>query len=94
LHRHVAQAGNGSGQAAPAAAATLPPRGRGMSTRILHPTTAPGQDPYNAVSPPLYQTATFGQPGATSGGPYDYTRSGNPTRTQLESHIAELEVPG
>ena len=38
------------------------------------------------------QTATFGQPSATVGGPYDYTRSGNPTRTLLEEQIAQLEV--
>lgn len=25
-------------------------------------------------------------------GPYDYSRSGNPTRTQLEAHIAQLEA--
>jgi cystathionine beta-lyase/cystathionine gamma-synthase len=65
---------------------------RGIGTRILHPAKHPVHDPYAAVSPPLYQTATFGQPGATEGGPYDYTRSGNPTRTQLESQMAELEV--
>lgn len=28
---------------------------------------------------------------ATECGPYDYTRSGNPTRTALEAQIAELE---
>jgi cystathionine beta-lyase/cystathionine gamma-synthase len=38
------------------------------------------------------QAATFGQPSATVGGPYDYTRSGNPTRTLLEEQIAQLEV--
>jgi cysteine-S-conjugate beta-lyase len=75
----------------PAAKVEAPP-GRGIGTRILHPENHPVHDPYGAVSPPLYQTATFGQPGATEGGPYDYTRSGNPTRTQLESQMAELEV--
>ncbi|KAK6127312.1 hypothetical protein DH2020_038975 [Rehmannia glutinosa] len=38
-------------------------------------------DPYDALSTPLYQTATFKQPSAIDNGPYDYTRSGNPTRT-------------
>ena len=75
-----------------AAAKVEAPPGRGIGTRILHPGSRPVHDPYGAVSPPLYQTATFGQPGATEGGPYDYTRSGNPTRTQLESQMAELEV--
>ncbi|CAM8889240.1 unnamed protein product [Rhodiola kirilowii] len=49
-------------------------------------------DPYHAVSTPLYQTATFKQPSATSNGPYDYTRSGNPTRHDLESLLAKLDV--
>ncbi|XP_022925163.1 cystathionine beta-lyase, chloroplastic isoform X2 [Cucurbita moschata] len=48
-------------------------------------------DPYDAVSIPLYQTATFKQPSATENGPYDYTRSGNPTRDALESLLAKLE---
>ncbi|XP_050938023.1 cystathionine beta-lyase, chloroplastic isoform X2 [Cucumis melo] len=48
-------------------------------------------DPYGAVSTPLYQTATFKQPTATENGPYDYTRSGNPTRDALERLLAELE---
>ncbi|GBG64594.1 hypothetical protein CBR_g45651 [Chara braunii] len=49
------------------------------------------RDPYTAMSPPLYQTATFELPDAIAGGLYDYTRSGNPTRTLLESLIADLE---
>ena len=36
--------------------------------------------------------ATFTQPSATANGPYDYTRSGNPTRAQLEAQMADLEV--
>jgi cystathionine beta-lyase len=50
-----------------------------------------GEDPYDAVSPPIYQTATFRQESATELGEYDYTRSGNPTRTILEEHLARLE---
>ncbi|XP_078433769.1 cystathionine beta-lyase [Wolffia australiana] len=50
-----------------------------------------GSDPYDALSTPLYQTATFKQPSATENGPYDYTRSGNPTRDVLESLLAKLE---
>ena len=64
---------------------------RHLSTKLLHPPHST-DDPYEAVSPPLYQTATFGQPSATTNGPYDYTRSGNPTRTQLETQMADLEV--
>ncbi|KAF4370759.1 hypothetical protein F8388_025138 [Cannabis sativa] len=48
-------------------------------------------DPYEAISTPLYQTATFKQPSATENGPYDYTRSGNPTRDVLESLLAKLD---
>ncbi|KAI3472261.1 hypothetical protein Pfo_029749 [Paulownia fortunei] len=48
-------------------------------------------DPYNALSTPLYQTATFKQPSATEYGPYDYTRSGNPTRDVLERLLAKLD---
>ena len=48
-------------------------------------------DPFDASMPPIYQTATFGQPGALDMGPFDYSRSGNPTRTVLESQMARLE---
>jgi cystathionine beta-lyase len=48
-------------------------------------------DPYKPSSTPLYQTSTFQQPDATSFGKYDYTRSGNPTRTALEKQMAMLE---
>ncbi|KAH6819345.1 cystathionine beta-lyase [Perilla frutescens var. frutescens] len=48
-------------------------------------------DPYEALSTPLYQTATFKQPSATDYGTYDYTRSGNPTRDVLERLLAKLD---
>ena len=48
-------------------------------------------DPYESMAPPLYQTATFKQPSSTENGPFDYTRSGNPTRALLETQMAELE---
>jgi cystathionine beta-lyase len=51
---------------------------------------APG-DPHKPASVPIYQTATFVQPSATEFGAYDYTRSGNPTRTALERQVAMLE---
>jgi len=43
------------------------------------------------VAPPLYQTATFRQPSLDEPGDYDYTRSGNPTRTLLEEQLAAVE---
>lgn len=48
-------------------------------------------DPYDAISTPIYQTATFKQPSASENGPYDYTRSGNPTRDVLERFLAKLD---
>ncbi|OSS47507.1 hypothetical protein B5807_07354 [Epicoccum nigrum] len=48
-------------------------------------------DQYNASSVPIYQSATFKQTSASGGGgEYDYTRSGNPTRTHLERHLAKI----
>ena len=48
-------------------------------------------DPYRATAPPLYQTATFEQADPERPPEFDYTRSGNPTRRQLEERVAELE---
>ena len=36
------------------------------------------------------QTATFKQTSGSGGGEFDYTRSGNPTRTQVERHLAKI----
>ncbi|KAL9076515.1 MAG: hypothetical protein Q9161_000847 [Pseudevernia consocians] len=50
-----------------------------------------GTDQYNASSTPIYQSATFKQTSAGGeGAEYDYTRSGNPTRTHLERHLAKI----
>lgn len=62
--------------------------GMKLQTLLLHPAPSAVTDPYDASGAPLYQTATFGQPSATEGGPYDYTRSGNPTRTMLEEQVS------
>ena len=64
----------------------------GPGTRVLHPARGGKvEDPYASVSPPLYQTATFDQPTATTFGEFDYTRSGNPTRRMLEEQMAALD---
>jgi len=47
-------------------------------------------DQHGASSMPLYQTATFKQTSGSGGGEYDYTRSGNPTRSHLEKHLAKI----
>ncbi|KAM0752517.1 cystathionine beta-l [Meredithblackwellia eburnea MCA 4105] len=44
------------------------------------------KDQHGSSSVPIYQTATF----KGMGGQYDYTRSGNPTRSHLEHHIAKI----
>ncbi|KAF9000617.1 cystathionine beta-lyase [Cyathus striatus] len=44
------------------------------------------KDQYGSSSIPIYQTATF----KGVSGEYDYTRSGNPTRTHLQHHIAKI----
>ena len=48
-------------------------------------------DPYNAISPPIYQTSTFRQEKACEFGEYDYTRTANPTRSLVEHKLAALE---
>ena len=51
-----------------------------------------GPDPaFGAVMTPIYQTSTFAFKGVGQPGPFDYTRSGNPTRKALENCLAELE---
>ncbi|GAA5976130.1 hypothetical protein JCM5350_000325 [Sporobolomyces pararoseus] len=44
------------------------------------------KDQHGSSSVPIYQTATF----KGMGGAYDYSRSGNPTRSHLEHHIAKI----
>jgi cysteine-S-conjugate beta-lyase len=61
-----------------------------FASRLVSFNVAPG-DPFRPMATPIYQTATFEQSEATAFGPYDYSRSGNPTRTVLEEQIAVLE---
>lgn len=66
----------------------------GFNTRAIHA----GQEPdplTGAVVPPIYQVSTYAQDGV--GGlrnGYEYSRSGNPTRTALQECMAALEAPG
>jgi cystathionine gamma-lyase/cystathionine beta-lyase/cystathionine gamma-lyase/homocysteine desulfhydrase len=53
-----------------------------------------GQDPdptTGAIVPPLYQTSTFVQEGIGKHKGYEYARTGNPTRRNLELALAKLE---
>jgi len=46
---------------------------------------------YGAVMTPIYQTSTFAFKEVNQPGPFDYSRSGNPTRKALEDCLAALE---
>src|ERR1700757_2048984 len=66
------------------------PRQHGFATRAIHA----GQDADPATGAtivPIYATTTYTQeaPGKHKG--YEYSRSGNPTRTALETCLAALE---
>jgi cystathionine gamma-synthase len=61
-----------------------------FETRAIHA----GQDPdphTGAVVPPISLATTFAQQGVGSHRGYEYSRSGNPTRTALETCLASLE---
>ena len=60
-----------------------------ISTECVH--LENDDEKFGAIVPPIYQTATFRQPTATEFGEYDYSRSGNPTRTLVEKQLARLE---
>ena len=64
-------------------------KNKNFSTKVIHV----GQNPeklYGAVSLPIYLTSTFKQE-EFGEYEYDYSRAGNPTRTNLEENIASLE---
>ena len=46
---------------------------------------------FHAVSPPLHLSATYAWPDPCEKPQYDYARSGNPTRSQLEEALCGLE---
>ncbi|HSE82093.1 MAG TPA: aminotransferase class I/II-fold pyridoxal phosphate-dependent enzyme, partial [Gaiellaceae bacterium] len=61
-----------------------------FETRAIHD----GQEPdpaTGAVIPPIYQTSSYVQDAVGVNKGYDYSRSGNPTRTALETCLASLE---
>jgi cystathionine gamma-lyase len=61
-----------------------------FETRAVHVGQSP--DPaYGAVMAPIYQVSTFAFQGVGQPGPFDYSRSGNPTRKMLETCLASLE---
>src|ERR1039458_6807468 len=61
-----------------------------FKTLAVHAGQAP--DPaFGAVMTPIYQTSTFAFQGVNRPGPFEYSRSGNPTRKALETCLAALE---
>ncbi len=61
-----------------------------FETRAIHA----GQEPdptTGAITTPIYQTSTFVQEEVGVHKGYDYSRSGNPTRTALQECLASLE---
>lgn len=59
-------------------------------TQLVHFEPNPG-DPFSPNITPIYQTATFAQESTYETSKYDYSRSGNPTRTILEQQLARIE---
>ncbi len=61
-----------------------------FETAAIHAGQSP--DPSTgSVMTPIYQTSTYAQDGVGKTRGYDYARTGNPTRTALESCLATLE---
>ena len=60
------------------------------TTQLLH--SIPVDSQTGAIAVPIYQTSTFVQeaPGVNKG--YDYSRTNNPTRHELEKIVAKLEA--
>lgn len=85
-HPHLDLDGN---NLPPSPAPSTPSNGRkyAFATELVY---TDAKDQYGASSMPIYQSATFKQTSAGGGNEYDYTRSGNPTRTHLERHLAKI----
>ncbi len=61
-----------------------------FDTLTIH--AGPKADPaYGAVMTPIYQVSTFEFKGVKQPGPFDYSRTGNPTRKVLEDTLAALD---
>ncbi|KAA8911613.1 hypothetical protein TRICI_003771 [Trichomonascus ciferrii] len=82
--------GNMEGNIPPPSPAPSSPRDRvtyAIDTELVY---TDSNDQYRSSSVPIYQTATFKQDSLSNMGEYDYTRSGNPTRSHLERHMAKI----
>jgi cystathionine gamma-lyase len=65
-------------------------RDRAFGTRAIH-AGQPHEPITGAVMVPIYQTSTYAQDGVGGHLGYEYSRTGNPTRTALETCLASLE---
>jgi cystathionine gamma-lyase len=63
---------------------------RRFGTRTIH-AGQPNEPVTGAVMVPIYQTSTYAQDGVGGHLGYEYARTGNPTRTALETCLASLE---
>jgi cystathionine gamma-lyase len=61
-----------------------------FETRSIHAGQEPDEET-GAVMPPIYATSTYAQDGPGEHRGYEYSRTGNPTRTDLEENLASLE---
>ncbi len=63
-----------------------------LETRCIHNVEQKSKNqPFGAVTVPIYQTAMFSHPGIGESSGYDYSRESNPTRAYLEEMISDLE---
>jgi len=62
-----------------------------FNTKTIHGGQHNIDPAYGSVMPPIYQTSTYSQttPGGHKG--FEYSRSGNPTRSALENALASIE---
>ena len=62
-----------------------------FNTKTIHGGQKNIDPGYGSVMPPIYQTSTYSQssPGEHKG--FEYSRSGNPTRSSLEKSLASIE---
>ncbi|WP_121665940.1 cystathionine gamma-synthase [Mesonia aquimarina] len=62
-----------------------------FNTKTIHGGQESVDPAYGSVMPPIYQTSTYSQstPGGHNG--FEYSRSGNPTRSALENSLASIE---
>ena len=64
--------------------------GLGFETRAIHAGQRPDETT-GAVVTPIYQTSTYAQREVGADQAFEYSRTGNPTRSALETCLADLE---